>query len=222
MFDRWTSTTGPPKARSASARTTLVWVSPPGLTMHPALRPRSRLEDVDHRALVVGLLAAHLESERGGAIADRRLDLGEGDRPVDVGLALAEAGEVGSVEQQDRGHRASTASSAPRTSASGTCWPVRGCPRLRAGPSRGDRRRSSCPRACGRARARGQTPRSWPARTGAIISSCQSISPRGQPSTRMLSSPAARMPDRHRLAVEEPVAEARRPPRARGRRCARS
>src|SRR5438132_1385743 len=41
MLERWTSITGLPKARTASASTTLVWVSPPGLMMHPSARPRS-------------------------------------------------------------------------------------------------------------------------------------------------------------------------------------
>src|SRR5580693_5474947 len=91
---------------------------PTGVDDATCAAPALGLEDVDHRALVVGLLAANLEAARRSTIADGRLDLGERDRSIDVGL----------VEQEDPGHGASTAASAPRTSASGTFWPVRGCP----------------------------------------------------------------------------------------------
>jgi hypothetical protein len=57
------------------------------------------LDEIDQRALVVGLEAAHVRAQRSGALGDRRLDTGQRLPAVDLRLALAQDVEVGAVDE---------------------------------------------------------------------------------------------------------------------------
>ena len=144
--ERWTSMNGRWTASSASRSATLVWVSPPALTI--ATSKSRSVQPVDERALVVRLEEGNLETELGGLGRDPRVDLVERFVAIDLGLAGAEEVQVRTLEDEDARHRDS-----PRATQKTGRGPLDesgamscGRPRHRRseGPSEGGRRRASC------------------------------------------------------------------------------
>ena len=101
MFERCTSTTGTVKSSSGVVDRPRVVRPRAGVDDH-AVRPVVRLvAPVDELALVVRLPAAHgaLELER--PLVDPRLELGEAEAAVELGIAVPEHVEIDAVQDDD-------------------------------------------------------------------------------------------------------------------------
>ena len=77
---------------------------PAGVDDHGLAGVSGLVDAVDQLALVVGLQEVDTDTEPGGVLGQTSLDVGQGGGAVDLGLALSEAVEIRTVEDQDAGH----------------------------------------------------------------------------------------------------------------------
>ena len=101
MFEIWTSTTGAPKALSASSNATDVWVKARGIDDDAAGGLARLVDPVDEFVFAVALEEAKFELQFGAERAAIALDVVEGLAAVNLWLALAEQIEIGAVEKID-------------------------------------------------------------------------------------------------------------------------
>jgi hypothetical protein len=103
MFEMCTSTAGRWAPSSASRSATLVWVSAPPLMTIP-----SNFASASSAILSISSPSwfdwKNSSAGRPELRAQRLLQVGQGGVPVDLGLALAQPVEVGSVEDRDLLH----------------------------------------------------------------------------------------------------------------------
>src|SRR4029077_21102388 len=79
------------------------------------------LQEVDDLAFVVGLEEIDLHTELSRFVANRVNQVGQRLRPVDVGLALAEQVQVGSVDDEEPLHASALRTNLRTTPAGTTC-----------------------------------------------------------------------------------------------------